>query len=479
MSQQVVITSYLNHVLVGILEKGRLVEFFMEKDEESRTVGNIYLGKVENILPGMEAAFVDIGLERNAFLYAGDLNQADSDLPINKLLRKGEQILVQVTKEPEGTKGARVTSQLSIPGRYLVLMPMENNIGVSRQIVDSKERERLKDIAERIKPGEMGLIIRTLAAGHSEEELIQDRDYLVALWDELQAKTKASTAPKLIYHDYDLIHRILRDLVSEDTEQVLVEQEWIYNSIIAKAKSLGLPESVKIDLFQGKVSLFEQLGLDHELEKAMRKQVWLNSGGYLIIDQTEALVSIDVNTGKYVGQKELRNTVLQTNLEAAAEIAKQLRLRNIGGIIIIDFIDMDNEADKKTVLEALETALAKDKTKSHVFGFTQLGLVEMTRKKSKQRLSNLLLVPCSHCKGRGQIYSQEITAIHIAQRIFSLAKEPDIHTITVDCHPFVAVELIGEQGSNLDALKKQIKKEIIINTRRDLELDQIKVAGHH
>lgn len=477
MSQQVVIAAYLKQILVGILENGRLAEIFIEKNEQSRTVGNIYLGKVENVLPGMSAAFVDIGLERNAFLYVGDLHQTETDLPIDKLLRKGEQILVQVTKEPEGKKGPRVTGQLSIPGRYLVLLPLENNIGISRQIVDPEERERLKTVAENIKPAEVGLIVRTLAAGQEEDELVKDLDYLVDLWTSLWDKVKNSTAPQVIYQDYDLIHRILRDIVSDETDEILVEQEWIYDSIIKKVRGLGLPKTVKINRYQGKVSMFEELGLANELEKATRKQVWLNSGGYLIIDQTEALVSIDVNTGKYVGRKELRKTVLRTNLEATAEIAKQLRLRNIGGIIIIDFIDMDDEADKQVVLTALKEALAKDKTKSHVFGFTQLGLVEMTRKKSKHRLSTLLQVPCSHCKGRGRVFSQETTAIHIAQRIYSMAKEADVTRITVECHPYVAAELKGEQDRNLTLLEDETKKKIIVTAKNDLELDQIKVSA--
>lgn len=473
------VSSYLGQVLVGIVEKGRLAEFFLEKDEQSRTVGNIYLGKVENVLPGMSAAFVNIGLERNAFLYVDDLNNNTEGLPIEKLITKGEQILVQVTKEPEGNKGARVTSQLSIPGRYLVLLPTEQNVGISRQIVDSDERERLKKIGVDIKPKDMGLIMRTLAAGQSEEELLWDRDYLVKLWQELTVKSRKSSAPELIYQDYDLIHRILRDVVSEDTDEVLVEQNWIYQSIIEKAKRLDLPKSVNINLYQGNVTLFEELGLDNDLQKAIQKQVWLKSGGYLIIDQTEALVSIDVNTGKYVGLRDLSKTVLRTNLEAAAEIGKQLRLRNIGGIIIIDFIDMDNGSDKQSVLEALERALAKDKTKSHVFGFTKLGLVEMTRKKSKHRLSSLLQVPCPQCQGRGKVFSQETTAIHIAQRIYSLAKEPDVRSIRVECHPYVASELIGEQGINLAVLKRETKKDIIINGDLGYELEEIKVTCQH
>lgn len=476
MIRKVVISAFLNQVLVGIVEDGRLAEFFIERDEDSRKIGNIYKGKVENILPGMGAAFIDLGLKRNGFLYVADLKSNEENQPINKILTKGQEIIVQVTKEPEGKKGARVENRISLPGRYLVLMPFDNNIGVSRQIDDSEERERLKEIGTDLCPPNMGLIIRTVAEGHSLEELQKDRDELVQLWEYVVKTSKQSSAPALLFHDHDLIYRIMRDLVNDDIDQIIVDQPWVYDKIDSLADKIQLSPKTKIELYDGEVALFDQLGLSNDLTKATQKRVWLNSGGYLIIDQTEALVSIDVNTGKYVGTKDLAQTVLQTNQEAAAEIAKQLRLRNLGGIIIIDFIDMSNRKDKRKVLETLEEALAKDKTKSQVHGFTQLGLVEMTRQKVKRRLSHLLQTDCSHCGGTGRLLSQETVAINLAQRIFSLAKEQDVTSVTAVCHQQVAASIIGPKQENLKLLKHQTGKEIKIVVDDKFELEQTEIT---
>lgn len=477
MTRKVVISSVLNQVLVGILENGKLAEFFIETDEQSKTVGNIYQGKIENVLPGMSAAFVDIGLERNGFLFVDDLRNRNSEIPINKLVKKGQSILVQVTKEPEGTKGARVISHISIPGRYLVLMPHEPNLGVSRQVSDEKERERLREIAGKIQPKGMGLIVRTVAEHQSYEDLERDCQELLELWEQIEAKGKRTTAPALIYQDHDLIYRILRDLVNDDVEVIIADQPAIYKKIRQIAPELSLPKRTKVELYQGKVPVFDHYGIRDDLERATRKQVWLNSGGYLIIDQTEALVSIDVNTGKYVGSKDLAATVLQTNVEAAGEIAKQLRLRNIGGIIIIDFIDMDNMQDKNTVLSTLEAALAKDKTKSHVLGFTGLGLVEMTRKKAKQRLTNLLEISCPHCEGSGRITAPETVAISVWQRIYSLAEESDVNKIIVECHPVQIHSIAGRNNEQLKQLQQELQKEIVIKENSNLAWDQTNITG--
>lgn len=477
MSLKVIISSFLNQILVGIVEDGRLAEFFLEKDENSRKIGNIYKGKVENVLPGMSAAFVDLGLKRNGFLYVADLQTSGKKKPINKLLTKGQDIIVQVTKEPEGKKGARIENRISLPGRYLVLMPYDHNIGISRQITDESERQRLKEIGSIIQPQGMGLIIRTVAEGHSLKELEQDRDELVQLWEYIVKTSKQSSSPALLFHDHDLIYRIMRDLVTDDIDKIIVDQPRVYDQIHSLADKIQLSPRTKIELYQGEVALFEQLGLTRDLEKATKKRVWLDSGGHLIIDQTEALVSIDVNTGKYVGSKNLAETVLRTNQEAAEEIAKQLRLRNIGGIIIIDFIDMDNNQDKQNVLDILEKALTKDKTKSNVLGFTHLGLVEMTRQKAKRRLSHLLEIPCPHCEGTGRLLSQDTVAINLAQKIYSIAKEKDVTSIKVICHPQVATSLLGPNKENLKMLKSQTGKKIEIVANDQFELEQVEVSS--
>lgn len=476
MLRKVVISSFLNYVLVGIVEGGRLAEFFQEKDETSRTIGNIYKGRIENVLPGMAAAFVDLGLERNGFLYVADLKAGAKGRPINELIRKGQEIIVQVTKEPEGNKGARVVNRVSLPGRFLVLMPFEDNLGVSRQVTDPEERARLRELGAELKLPGYGLILRTAAAGHSYEELAQDRDELLELWEDILEQSRHRSAPALLYHDHDLVYRIMRDVVTGDTEKIIVDQPWIYERIINIRDKLRISPTTEIELYQGEVALFDQLGLTRDLEKATQKQVWLNSGGYLVIDQTEALVSIDVNTGKYTGTKNLAETVLRTNKEAAQEIAKQLRLRNIGGIIIIDFIDMKNEADRQQVLETLTNALAQDKTKSHVLGFTQLGLVEMTRKKVKTRLSHILETPCSQCGGSGRVWSRDTIAISTAQNIYSLAREPDVKVIEVVCHPSVAGLLIGHNKENLQMMRRQTGKQIKISGCEQFELDHAEIS---
>ncbi|HHX01703.1 MAG TPA: Rne/Rng family ribonuclease [Firmicutes bacterium] len=475
MLRKVVISSFLNQVLVGIVEEGRLAEFFREKDETSRIVGNIYKGRIENVLPGMAAAFVDLGLERNGFLYVADL-KGEKERPINELVKKGQEILVQVAKEPEGAKGARVVTSISLPGRFLVLMPQENSIGVSRQIPDSQERARLRELASELKPPGMGLIIRTAASGRSEQELMEERDQLLQLWQGIVAQSRKCSAPALLYHDHDLIYRIMRDVVTDDTEVIIVDQPWIYDRIIDIRAKLRISPTTKVELYRGEVALFDQLGLSRDLEKATHKRVWLNSGGYLIIDQTEALVSIDVNTGKYTGSKNLAETVLRTNLEAAQEIAKQLRLRNIGGIIIIDFIDMSSPHDRQLVLDALTKALATDKTKSHVLGFTQLGLVEMTRKKAKTRLSHIMETPCPHCGGTGSVLSQDTIAINTAQQIYSLAREKDVKSIKVACHPLVAAVLVGNNKENIKLMRKQTGKRITIRGCDQFELDYTEIS---
>lgn len=476
MIRKVIISSFLNQILVGIVEDHRLAEFFLEKDENSRTIGNIYKGKIENVLPGISAAFVDLGLERNGFLYVDDVKTHAEDRPINELVKRGQEVLVQVSKEPEGRKGARVVSQISLPGRYLVLMPFDESLGVSRQITDARERARLREIGSQLTPPGMGLIVRTVAEGHDYEDLAGDLDELVKLWNDIISKSKRKSAPVLLHYDHDLIYRIMRDVVTEDIDTIIVDQPWIYDRIISITDKLDLNPATKIKLYDGEVALFEELGLSKDLEKATKKQVWLNSGGYLVIDQTEALVSIDVNTGKYVGSNNLKETVLRTNKEAAEEIAKQLRLRNIGGIIIIDFIDMDDEQDKQDVLEVLSQALAKDKTKSHVLGFTRLGLVEMTRKKAKTRLSHILETVCPHCRGTGRVFSQDTIAINLAQRICSLAREPEVKSVKVECHPLVAAKLIGKKKENLKLLEKRTNKEILVAGDDQFELDEIEVS---
>jgi ribonuclease G len=429
---------------VAVLENGRLVELYMERPEERRIVGNIYKGKVENVLPGMQAAFIDIGMEKNAFLYVDDLlspemGQGNGRKPsINELITKGQEIIVQVSKEAFGTKGAKVTTQLSLPGRYIVYLPDVPYIGVSRRIQRQKERERLRGVMQEILTPHEGVIIRTLAEGVSREELEADVLFLRARWEQVWAEKKQVRPPSLVYQDLDLVSRIVRDFVSEDVEEVVIDSRSRYAEVRALLAHYQPELQDKIRLYAGREDIFSYYGLDGELEKALRRKVWLRSGGYLVIDQTEAMTIFDVNTGKFTGSYDLEETVVKTNLEACREIARQLRLRNVGGIIIIDFIDMAQEEHRQQVRACMEAELRKDKTKTHLLGFTQLGLLELTRKKERQNLTDILERACPCCQGKGRILSEETLFGTLERELLGYSRDVRVEAVIVDIHPQVA-----------------------------------------
>ena len=396
----------------AVFEQGNLMEVFEEEGGSSHLVGNIYRGRVENVLPGMQAAFVDIGLDKNAFLYVGDavpsrfeeeekVPLADS-VRIEHVLKPRQELIVQIIKEPVSSKGARISVNLTLPGRYVVLLPQESYIGVSRKITDSDERARLRELADQAKPEGMGVIVRTLAEGIDGEEIAEDITQLVAIWRALQPKIPYVSVPGLVHKDGDLISRLVRDWIDQDVEKITVDQDEVAIILRKALQNIEHPAAKHIHVVTSE-DLFVRYGVDDEIRKTLRPKVWLKSGGYLVIEQTEALIVIDVNTGKYVGQKSLEETVVHTNLEAAGEIARQLRLRNLGGIIVIDFIDMTAKEDQQQVINVLETACARDKTKSQVLGLTQLGLVEMTRKKVGQTLAVRYTSPCPTCDGSGRV----------------------------------------------------------------------------
>ncbi|MHB8073139.1 Rne/Rng family ribonuclease [Desulfosporosinus fructosivorans] len=410
--KEIVLQSHSQKLRAAVFEHGDLTEVFEEEGGSSNLVGNIYRGRVENVLPGMQAAFVDIGLDKNAFLYVGDavlshFDEDDKPIPVDsvrieQVLTSRQELLVQIIKEPVGTKGARISVNLTLPGRYVVLLPQVSYIGVSRKITDTDERTRLRDLADRAKPEGMGVIIRTLAEGIDGEEIADDISQLVAIWLALQPKIPHVSVPGLVHKDVDLVARLVRDWIDHDVEKITVDQEETARILRKALQNIEHPAAKHIHVVTSD-NLFGKYGVDDEIRKTLRPKVWLKSGGYLVIQQTEALIVIDVNTGKYVGQRSLEETVVHTNLEAAGEIARQLRLRNLGGIIIIDFIDMTSKEDQQQVIEVLEAACAKDKTKSQVLGLTQLGLVEMTRKKVGQTLAVRYTVPCPTCDGSGRV----------------------------------------------------------------------------
>lgn len=467
---------------VAVLEDKQLVEMYIERAVSQRLVGNIFKGRVENVLPGMQAAFVNIGLEKNAFLYVEDAvparapegQPALSGANISDILKPGQEVIVQIVKEPIGTKGPRVTTHITLPGRYLVLMPTVDYIGISRRIESDRERERLKEMAARLKPEGMGVIVRTAAEGVEEEELRQDVQLLSKLWRKILQRAAHGPVPALLHRDLELVQRILRDVFTEDVARLTIDSRPEYEKVLDLLDITGPRLKFKVFLDE-RDDLFRLYGIEAELERALKRKVWLKCGGYIVIDQAEALTAVDVNTGKFVGSTNLEDTVLRTNLEAAVEIARQLRLRNIGGIIIVDFIDMQQEEHRRQVLQVLEEEIKKDKTKTNILGITQLGLVEMTRKKVRPSLSEVLQRPCPYCDGRGKVLSEETVGIHFKNYICDLARRTSADTILVEAHPLVAARLIGSGGGNLRDLEHRTGKNLYIRGCQGQHIEDVSV----
>ena len=408
MGRKIIIGVMPEETKIAITENGILSELIIERNEKNNIAGNIYKGKVKNVLPGMQAVFVDVGQEKNAFLYTGDLNN-DTNITV------GQEIIVQIVKEAIGDKGPRVTTAISLAGRYVVLIPYGDYIGISKRI-ESQERERLESIAEGLKPQGIGLILRTAAQGKSCAELGKDIEFLTNTWKTVAARIKLAAVPDLLYRDVDLVIRIVRDYLDENTDEIIIDNNDSY-SRMKELLSYSAQFKPQVKFFRSDEDIFSFFNLTAELNKLNDRRVWLNCGGYIVIDHTEALTVIDVNTGKFSGGVNLADTVFQTNCEAAGEIARQIRLRDIGGIIIIDFIDMNNEEHKKAILEVLAAKLKIDRTKTTVLGLTGLGLIEMTRKKIRPNLEGLLYNECPNCRGKGFIQSPETVAIAIKRSL--------------------------------------------------------------
>lgn len=461
----------------AVLENGKMMEVYLDRSFQKRLAGNIYKGKVANVLPGMQAAFVSIGLERNAFLYVEDArpNNRGGALPIQNLVHEGEELLVQVVKEPFGTKGARVTTHMTFPGRYVVFMPDLNTVGVSRRIKSERERERLKKIAEEVRVPGRGLIIRTVAEGVSADELERDVRELHNLWKLVKEKAAHRSAPALIHQELELVSWVVRDLFGEDVDRLLTNDQDTYEKIIELVQTFEPNLCNRVSLTSSDFA--EKFDLEQEVTRALRPKVWLKSGGYLVIDEAEALTVIDVNTGKYTGTKNFAETVFRTNMEAVQEIVRQIRLRNLGGIIIIDFIDMELPEHRSEVIRQLEEELKKDKTRTCVLGLTQLGLVELTRKKVRPSLSSLLERPCPYCEGKGMVLSEESVSMKACHAIRTLAEQKDSLGILVEVHPSVAAFLIGGGGSHLRELEEEIGKKIIIKGSDASHLEDVQVRS--
>ncbi|MDA8195287.1 MAG: Rne/Rng family ribonuclease [Thermaerobacter sp.] len=463
---------------LAIVEDGQLVEFYIEHEDADHAAGNIYKGRVENVLPGMRAAFVNVGLDKNAFLYVDDAQAEEKDRkksrPIQDVLRVGQEIVVQIGKEPIGNKGARVTTNISLPGRYLVFTPYSETVGVSRRIDSERERDRLRGAAEKLRPKGMGLIVRTVAEDASQRALSRDLAYLRRLWARIRKKSRTARAPSLLHREASLLGRTIRDHMDESVDRFIIDDAQAYARAREVANSLSPGLQDRIELYEGDLPLFEVRGIEADLERALRRRVWLKCGGYLIIDETEALTVIDVNTGKNVGSTDLSDTVLATNREAATEIARQLRLRDISGIVIVDFIDMEQEADQTEVIKTFQRALRGDRTRVTVLGLTRLGLLEMTRKKVRESLLSQMTRTCPACEGRGHVLSEDAIARRLRYRIMEKLRETGLEAVLAEANPAVAAHLIGPGGSNLKDLERESGKAIFIRGATDVEMGEIR-----
>lgn len=413
--KQILIHGHRGETTVALLEDGKLTEFFVERPNVKKLVGNIYKGRVVNVLPGMGAAFVDIGLEKNAFLYIDDLLPAHLELQpkvkpgIDTLVRPGDELLVQIAREPVGTKGARVTTHFALTGRWIVFMPEAGYVALSKKIEDEEERKRLKSLGERLCRDGEGMILRTVADGEGLEALASDMELLRERWRRILSASERMRAPGEVYADVELVPQLIRDIVTDRIDEIVVSDPDRLSEAKRMLESIAPRLAERVRLHEDKRTIIDAYGVKEQLEQALQPKQWLASGGYVVIDQTEALTVIDVNTGKYTGTTNLEATVLTTNIEAAEEIARLLRLRDIGGIIVVDFIDMELDDSRRRIVDALEAALARDRTKTHVVGWTKLGLLEMTRRKVREQKDNLFFVSCKACGGRGKVRSSTLT----------------------------------------------------------------------
>ena len=467
MVNEIVINASMEETRVALLEAGQLAELYIERKKDTSLIGNIFKGKVVKILPGMQSAFVDIGLEKAAFLHVADVfsnldysifgedieDTIPLHLPIEDLLQEGQDILVQVSKEPIGTKGARVTSYITLPGRYLVLMPGVEHIGISRRISDENERTRLKEMINGVKPSNVGFIIRTASEGCTEDEIKKDIDFLMLMWENIQTKKDKVGPPHPLYSDLDIVFRSVRDFLGHEVRKLIIDAEDEYKRIVEFVNTYFPKLIPKIELYEGDEPIFDVYGIELEIPKALGKRVWLKSGGYIIIDQTEALTAIDVNTGKYVGKASLEDTLIKTNLEAVREIAYQIRLRNLGGIIIIDFIDMEKEENRKKLFTAFQEAMTKDRVKSTILQVSEFGLIQMTRKRVRESLGRTLCESCSYCEGRGFIKSATTVCYEIFRELRKLGKTRRNGKVMITTHPHITSLLYEEERDGLEEIE--------------------------
>ncbi len=494
--REIVINAGSHETRIAELENKRLVELQVERHESPSIVGNIYKGRVDSVVPGIQAAFIDIGQDKNGFLYVSDIAGAEGtgdmmldegkprartrarrakQQPIETILKKGQHIMVQVIKDRLGTKGARLTNFITVPGRYTVLMPTVSTLGVSRKIESEEERERLKKILRAVRPKGMGLITRTAGEGRSREDFQSDSKYHAKVWDNIKTKYERMNGPGLIREDLSPILRAVRDRFTSEFDCLTVDDDEQNDRIIAFLESLDPELKPRVKLYNHKRPIFDKMGIEDDITKALRRQVYLPSGGHICIDQTEALIAIDVNTGKFTGKKQLEDTVFQTNIEAASEIARQMRLRDMGGIIVIDFIDMDQERNRKKLLRTLHEALQADRAKTTVSEINELGMVEMTRKRVKHNLVKALSQPCPYCEGSGQVRSVTTMTFDILRKLQSLFVTSKEKHIIVQVHHDVARRLQNENKAMLDEIAERFERTIDVEAGVDFHIHDVKV----
>jgi ribonuclease G len=525
MAKDLIVSSTPQETKVALLDDGVVSEIFIEREAHRGIVGNLFKGRVTRVLPGMQSAFVDIGQERDAFLYVADvIEELDENLltpeeagqpapaapadpqgadpaartgngplpaappapaanghrnaAIEEMLEPGQEVLVQVVKEPLGQKGARITSHVSLPGRYLVFMPTVEHVGVSRKIVDDEERRRLKTILKDLRQqrGGGGLIARTVGASRSREDFERDMRFLSRTWDEVRALSSRQAAPALLHRELSLVQRLLRDILSDDIANIRLDSEKEYQRTLDMVNVLQPELAPRVRLYAGPQAILEEYGVTVELERALRSKVWLDSGGYIVINQTEALVAIDVNTGRFTGKKKLEDTILKTNVEAVKEIVRQIRLRDLGGILVVDFIDMEERKSRQKVMAALEQELKKDRSPSKMLSVNEFGLVILTRKRVRQSLERTLCEPCPYCSGSGMVKTTATVCSEIYDEVRKLAPHLAGHTVSLRVSPDVARALRGDESGVLKELCALLGHDVTVQGDPLLHQEQFDVV---
>jgi ribonuclease G len=494
MFREIVINADPNETRIAVLEDAELVELLAERPEERRLVGDIYKGRVTAVLPGIQAAFIEIGLAKSAFLHMSDMvesitdiemfdgdgpphpSKPRDDLKIEDLLQKGQEIIIQIIKEPIGTKGPKVSARISLPGRYLVLMPGLDHVGVSRKIADRDERYRLRKILADLKPKGHGLICRTVGEGKGEKEFQQDVSYLAGLWAQIEQAAATNPSPVILHREMEMTTGLIRDLFTEDIDRVVIDSEEAYKEILDYLRSFSPDLKNRVKLYKGDGPIFDEYGIEAEVAKTLERKVWLKKGGYIVIDHSEALVAIDVNTGRFTGKKSPEDTILKTNLEAAKEVARQLRLRDLGGIIVVDFIDMEQESSKRQVLDTLRNALRTDRARTKVYPVSELGLVEMTRQRERSSLLHYYSDDCNCCGGVGKIPSLATLSMKIERYISRIGAHAKEKHVQFRVHPELATFLFDERSQRLDALERQLGLTVDLRDDPRLRRDDIRIV---